>query len=273
MAHYDDRHGTASMLEPYTTIMGVSLNTVTYYAGIGVLLAFGVGVVLLRQHYRLAQVIDSGLVILVLALVGARAGQVLLDFDYFRDHVDQALWLNEGGLNWHGAFVGGLMGSWIASRVFKVHIAPLMDALAVVLPLVAALTWYGCSGWGCGYGREVTTMADYPAVLVVESRDIFGLTAPRMNTHGIGMLLSLTLAVIALGLTGLNWLYGRRLWLIVSLFSCCMLVLGLWRGDFAPLFWNLRIDQWWDAGLLILSITVLFIMSSKQQLNVSGRED
>lgn len=49
---------------------------------------------------------DACLVALGLALVCARFEHVLLRWDYYAEHLDQALDLRRGGLAWHGALLG-----------------------------------------------------------------------------------------------------------------------------------------------------------------------
>jgi prolipoprotein diacylglyceryltransferase len=167
---------------------------------------------------------DTCLLALALALLLARVEHVALRWDYYAEHLDQALDIRRGGLGWHGALLGAWMGvhcphpkslSRTAStpgrgtsrRVFWLpspsgtprlgegvgvrashHISYSLLALALIILTAAA--WIGCAGAGCAYGAEVRTLADFPLGVTAELRDVYGIAAPRWNTPLYGLLLA-----------------------------------------------------------------------------------
>jgi prolipoprotein diacylglyceryltransferase len=174
---------------------------------------------------------DMCLLALVLALLLARVEHVALRWDYYAEHLDQALDIRRGGLGWHGALLGAWVGmhcphpkslSRTAStpgrgtsrRVFWLpspsgtprsgegvgvrashHISYSLLALALIILTAAA--WIGCAGAGCAYGAEVRTLADYPPGVTAELRDVYGIAAPRWNTPLYGLLLAGGMAAVA----------------------------------------------------------------------------
>ena len=112
------------------------------------------------------------------------------------------------------------------------------------LPLLAFAGWLGCAAAVCGYGAEVDTLAHYPAFAVAESRDVYGIIAPRYNTQLFGLALALVLLALSFVLLRYDGLKYRRFWILLALFSIGMLGIGFYRGDSVPILLGLRADQW-----------------------------
>jgi len=188
---------------------------------------------------------------------------VALQWQYFVDRTNEIRRIyREGGLNWHGVVIGALFGALILARLRKVEMRPVLDNLAVALPLLALLGWWGCGTIGCAYGLPVERMADYPHGLTWAQPDIFGIDEPRFATQQLGVLLAGGLLLLALILHWRNWLSGRRLWLLLLLLSISMFMLNFLRGDFSVMLYNLRIEQWLDVGMALFA-AILFIMARR----------
>ncbi len=102
--------------------------------------------------------INTGLFVLLLALVGARLSFVLQNPEYFRSHPLESLMIWLGGLTWPGALAGGGLGIGILTiqnrspRSGKLSPGWISDALYPLLPVLAVTTWLGCWAAGVGYG-------------------------------------------------------------------------------------------------------------------------
>ncbi|MBL8164719.1 MAG: prolipoprotein diacylglyceryl transferase [Anaerolineae bacterium] len=241
------------MPTPFVTIAGTTLPTFTVALAAAVLVGAGL---LLRRVERPAALADALLLTLLGALLGARLAHVMLNWDYFNANVGEILNLRLGGLDWHGAVIGGLAGLRLGALLRRpsADLRPLLDTFALLLPLLGAAAWYGCAGWGCGYGREVATLADYPPWAAAESQDVFGIVAPRLNTAFFGGLLCAVVLLVALGMAWRGWMRGRRFWCALALLSAGMFVIGFLRGDHTLLWLGLRADQCFDLGLGALSV-------------------
>ena len=228
-------------------------------------LALGValaGAVALASYYlsRWATpgaVFDAFLGGLIGGALGGGLAHVVFAWDYFSLHPEAIPRLSEGGLEWHGALAGALIGLAIVSRWRRLPWGPLLNVLAPILPLIALGAWYGCWAASCGYGAEVDTLARYPAYAVSESPDVYGIIAPRYDTQRFGMLLSLACLLIAAAPLRVRALAGARFWIVLALFSTGMFAIGFFRGDASPVIGSLRGDQWLDLitiGLCLLAL-------------------
>src|SRR5437016_4711051 len=172
-----------------------------------------------QRGERLAPWLDVILGAVVGGVIGARAVHVWLNWAYFSAHTDQITNLGNGGLDWHGAVALGLAAAIIVAIVRHISIAALTDVLALALPIGAIAAWQGCGAATCGYGLEVRTLADFPSWLVIESPDIYGTVAPRLNLPPVGTALAVIVLVIVVVLAVVGRLRGSRLWLAIALFS------------------------------------------------------
>src|SRR5579862_474100 len=75
---------------------------------VGIVLSLGIGI--RRAALRVSIVIDLCLGACVGGVIGARIGHVLLNWVYFEGNLSEALHPSAGGLDWHGAVIGGLIG-------------------------------------------------------------------------------------------------------------------------------------------------------------------
>ncbi len=231
----------------------------TFTALIGAAAAVGlaalIGSALRRRETHPLHWLDAGLGGLFGGVVGARLFHVLLNMAYFRDHTGEAFNLRAGGLNWHGAFYGALLGLWLAARWRRVPFRPLTDALTLALPVGVMAGWAGCLASACGFGAEVWTLADFPAWVVSEQADIFGVVVPRYNVQQFGIWLGAGLLVVAALIMLPQRLAGYRLWLVSALTGAGIFVLGFFRGDGAASFLpNLTSDQVLDMSVFAFSV-------------------
>jgi phosphatidylglycerol:prolipoprotein diacylglycerol transferase len=260
------------MPTPYTTVAFWTLQTYTLALamGIGASAAFG----LYRVRKRPGALVDVGLGALIGGVALARLEHVLLNWNYFAYNVSEAFQLNAGGLDWHGALLGGLLGGFVASRWRQVNSRDLLDATTLALPLIAHAAWYGCWAANCAYGVEVDTLAHFPAWAVSEAADIYGIAEPRYNTQIYGLWLSAALLVVAVILLWRGWLRGARFWLILALFSAGMFVIGFFRGDYTLMLNGLRLDQWFDAivGISGLAIGAKCALSLRNAKPIASRQ-
>lgn len=221
-----------------------------------ILLAAGIGLALLaaaarRRGERSLAWVDAGLGALIAGVVGARLVHVALHWDYFAARLPEITDLQAGGLDWHGAALGGLIGAALVARWRGVTWGPLSDVLALAWPVGVILGALACGAAACGYGAEVWTLADFPAWAVSERPDVYGFVAPRYNTQDFAAALGLGLLALMILLAWRGGPSGYRLWLALGLSAAGLFVIGFYRGDRAvSLLPNLSPDQALD-GLLI----------------------
>lgn len=243
---------------PESTLALPFVTVPIYNLALALGIALGVGVGIRRMAQRPDAVVDACLGALAGGIAGARVGHVLLNWSYFADNLSEALRPNAGGLDWHGALLGGLIGLALVASWRRLPLRDLLDALAPALPLLALAGWLGCWAAVCAYGAEVDTLARYPALAAAETRDVYGIVAPRYNTQVFGMALALALLALSVVLIRRGWLKYCRFWLLLALLSAGMFVIGCFRGDSAPVVAGLRADQWLDIVFCLWGVALTF---------------
>ena len=242
------------MLPPNLTFGPVTVRTYTFLLALAILVSAGIAIRRWRSSQPAAMVLDVYLGGLVGGVIVARLIHVLLNWNYFAYNLPEAIQIAAGGLDWRGAALGALVGMMLVARWQQMTLSPPLDALTTGIPLIAFAGWWGCWSASCAYGAEVATLADYPALLVWEGPDVFGIYAPRFNPQLAGMIGSALLFLIGSALVWRHWLYRVRVWIILMLLGAMMFALGFMRGDYALTLGALRLDQWLDLGMIVFAI-------------------
>lgn len=227
----------------------------SYTAVLGLGLVMGVGLVW-WQRWREKRPFspDPLLLAIALALLLGRASFVWAQWGYFQQRPAESWQLWQGGLTYHGALCGGLIGAWLGKKQLP------LPLLALPLALLHAAGWAACLLEGCAYGRPTTL-----SLLAADLPDDFGVYALRYQTQLLGVLASLLL------LAGLLWATGR--WgkncrffpLTLLLTTLIHLSLTLLRGDPSPQLGPLRLDTLLDGGVVLLS---LFLLQYQQKVSL-----
>jgi prolipoprotein diacylglyceryltransferase len=244
----------------------IEIHAFTAWIALGVALGIVItlGMARFRQQ-RWMPWLDACIGAVVGGVIGARTFHVWLNWAYFSAHTDQVAVLSSGGLDWHGAVVGGLIGAVSVALVRRVPLLPLMDALALALPFGAMAGWAASTAANAGYGVEVWTLADYPSWLVTESPDIYGIVAPRLNLPPIGIALALIVLILVVILTLFGRLSGARLWLALCLYSLGMGVISFFRAEYVPTWFGRRADQVLDLALALAAILIFAVVALFQR--------
>src|SRR5687767_16040751 len=94
------------LLRTYTVLLDLVI-----LAGLALLAWYGH-----RREARSAAWFDAGLGALIGGLLIGRIVHVMIYWAYFAEHLDQTYQLWRGGIDWHGAVIGGLIGLALVSR-------------------------------------------------------------------------------------------------------------------------------------------------------------
>lgn len=234
-------------------------------AGLIILASYG-----WQKEQRPAAWMDAGLGALVVGVIVGRLGHVAIYWAYFANHREQIFEVWRGGLDWHGAVVGGFVGLAIISAVRKVEMAAALGAVAIILPLSAALTYTGCLMTSCSHGREVESLANYPPGIAAELPDLYGVMAPRLASQAYGIALAIVVLGIALFLESkLRWPPALRFWIALALIAAGVFAIGFTQGDEVPTVGVLRLDQVLDliiAGMAVVGIAATGIRKGRRRM-------
>lgn len=238
----------------------LQLHTLTFALA---LLAGGLLFVRKFERRDLARAIDVLLLAFASGLALARVEHVLLNWAYFADNTAEFLTLQVGGLGWHGGLLGALLALWLGwrfrLRATNSRFTGVLDRLTPALPPLMMAAWVGCAPVGCAYGYEVSTLADYPALIAAELPDIFGVVAPRLNTPLFG----LTWAAIVLCVVWWTRRATGRFWLALALVGLGMFAIGFARADNVPIAFGLRVDQALD--LIVCAFSLVCLIRARTQ--------
>jgi len=219
----------------------------TLLLDVGLLSAFGV--LYWRAQGRAARPdhwLDGALAALALGVLGGRLGYVAAHWTYFQDRQSQILKFWRGGLSWHGALAGAVIGLAIYCRVRKVGFWRLADELALVAPLVGAAGWTGCLLAGCSYGRALAE----PHWLAADLPDLFGVWALRYNVQSLAAAWSLAVA-------GAMWALrerspaGLRTGVFMLSYGAGIALVDALRGDLVPQWRGWRLDVLLDGAVAL----------------------
>lgn len=234
------------------------LYTYTVVMGLGLAAALGLSAVLARRVAATGW-IDGALAAAAGALLGGRVVFVRLNAAYFAENPAETwqLWL--GGLNVHGALLGGLVGLALWARLTRRPLAAYAGLFAPGLALLAAAGWAACHFEGCAYGRPPDP--DLPRALnflTGHLPDDLGVFAARYRTQPAGMVGSL--AVLALSLAAFGRVRpGLLFWGALGGLSLVRVVVAFGRGDATPPAAGWRLDLLIDAGLVAVSLAAGFV--------------
>ncbi len=231
-----------------------------------VIMALGIGACIgvafwLGKHdnQRLGEWLNGIIVAIVLAFAGGRVVFVWIERNYYVENLGDIWLVWRGGLSYHGALLAGLFGLWAWSRWRKQPFANFAGMLAAVLALMTAFGWLACLLEGCAYGRET-----FLGIISSDLPDSFGVYSVRYHTQLIGLIFSALVFVLIMAL------YKRSaplqlFWLAVATLCLGRLVVGLFRGDEAPMIGSLRQDIVVDGVLAAVALISLLLASRSNQ--------
>ncbi len=201
-----------------------------------------------------AEWVDAGLSALVGGIVFGRLLHVAIHWPYFSEYTSEIVQLWRGGLDWHGAIIGGLATLAIFSALRGLHYRQITDTLSLILPLGTILVYTACLASGCGYGRELASLSDAPRFLLIEAPDLYGILAPRLASQLYGIALGLIMLGLSAILTLSLHRIGVRFWLILAVLGLGTFGIGFTLGDTMPMLGPLRLDQTLDLLMAALGL-------------------
>jgi phosphatidylglycerol---prolipoprotein diacylglyceryl transferase len=236
----------------------ITIRTYTLLLDLAILIALGV---LTWQGWALDDApvrwLDAGLWALAGGILGGRLTHVAVHWQYFSEYPAEipAVW--EGGIDWHGAVLLGLLVLVIACLRLGVSFRRISIRLAYLLPVGAILANVGCLASGCGHGREVALLAGYPPYIAAELPDLYGIIAPRFQTQLFGIAFNFILLIVAFSLGRAPRLAPLALWIVLALSGAGTFAIDFTRGDALPMVGNFRLDQVFDLVVALVGLVGL----------------
>lgn len=195
--------------------------------------------------------VDDAILLLLAALVGARADYVLLRWGYFSLHVDEIFKIWLGGLGWPGAVTGGLLAilllGWLRRGVSRRLLA---DGLIPFLPPLAVACWLGCWMENLGYGIQVSPDAWYG----INITGVDGFVVNRFPLQIFAAFMIVLSSLFAQFYSGKSTVPGRKVSTVFLGFAVVMLASTFLRGDASPLWLSFRYETWFAAGFVLVGL-------------------
>ncbi len=219
--------------------------------------AAGLGISVWLAEDRKTFLVDIGLGILSISLLGARLGYVVRNLSFFLNNPIQIpqFWL--GGLSWAGGLLAAAAALWGVNLIWKEPLGELADIFLPLLGTTVVAIWLTAWGAGIDFGPPTDAWFGIPV------RDLFGVHDYRWPLPIIGGLISGGWIVgtilyplkkfrepgfrAGLGLAGLVFING---------------VFSLFRIDPAPTLWGLRWETW--ISLVILGLIIGFYFQGRK---------
>jgi phosphatidylglycerol:prolipoprotein diacylglycerol transferase len=225
------------------------LSAYTVWLGLGLLLALGLVAWMDRRDPRPGWP-DAALAAAAGALLGGRALFVWMNAGYFGAHPNEGWQLWRGGLAYHGALAGGLLGLGLWSLAARRPFWPVAARLAPGLVVLAVFGWLACAAEGCAFGREVP-IGGVPLVDVVaaELPDDLGIVTLRFRTQAAAALLSLAAFGLTFGALRKGAPAAAVFLLALAGISLARAAVAPFRGDVVPVVGGFRADLLVDAAL------------------------
>lgn len=253
------------MPNPTTIVFGHEWQTYTLALTL-TLVACVAFIVLRAPQGQRGAVFDVCLGGLIGGVLVGRAIHVALWWGYFEQNTNQIWQLNDGSIDWHGAFIGAMIGVWLVSRWRKVDLAWLALQVAWLVPLLSMVGWWSCAAGRCAYGETVQFMSDFPIGTTWDAPDIYNVWEPRFAVQPLGYGFSFLVLVLMLAALQQKWLPHWRTGLAIILTGLIGFGLGFLRGDYVPFLGGLRADQWLDLGIIALGIVWIIITIRQDRL-------
>jgi phosphatidylglycerol:prolipoprotein diacylglycerol transferase len=96
-----------------------------------------------KRGYDPGFLLDLSPWLVFLSIAGARTYYVLLEWDYFRDNLGQAINIRSGGLSIHGGIVAGILVVIVFCRIYQQPTLTWMDIIVPGLALAQAIGRWG----------------------------------------------------------------------------------------------------------------------------------
>ncbi len=236
--------------------------------GVMVALGFLAAVILSssRAHeYGLERdrILDLSFWILLAALVGARALEIITNLAYYQMDWWKMFKIWEGGLSYFGGLAGGVAGGVVYCLKTKLPVWTTGDLLAPYLALGQAIGRIGCFFAGCCYGKA----CDYWFALKFENTQSLAPTGiPLYPTQIFEAVGDFVVFLLLLNISRRRQFPGQIFLLYFVLYASVRLVVEFYRGDNPVLGLGFTLYQFICIAILVVALVIYVVKWKKQRV-------
>lgn len=234
------------------------------------------------------RVYDLGLWVLASSLIGSKLLMIITEWDvYYRDHPGQIFSLDffrSGGV-FYGGFIGALIASVIAMRIYKLPWWRTADAFAPGIAIGQAIGRLGCYSAGCCWGEPTTSalgaqfkergheITGVPTIVAhltdpvqreFWANKLGGLLAP-LKLHPVQLYetgATFVIFLVLLAVTGRRRFHGQVMLVYALLYASARFTIEFWRDDPRGEIFNLSTSQF-IAVLLFIASLIAYIWRTR----------
>lgn len=232
----------------------------SYAALVNAGLLLGAGLVVheaRRREIDLARVIDAILGAALVGLVLAHATYVGAHWEYYGEHLREALRPWTGGLLGPGAVLGGAIGAGVVGRLRGLPAFKVLDVLAPGAACLTIFAWLACFMVGCAWGIEAYPDQGLLWAMSLDQPDLYGIREPRVAVQLLGAGWSAIVLVILLVWERRPRRQGVAFSLWLTLHSLGSFGLGFLGPDQLLTVAGWRVDQLANLALGVAGVVLL----------------
>jgi phosphatidylglycerol:prolipoprotein diacylglycerol transferase len=198
-------------------------------------------------------VLDVTLWIVAGIVIGARVLFVAVDWGEYKGHLADIFKVWNGGLSFHGGFIGVILALILFARSRRIPFLTLGDLIAPSAMLGYAIGRVGCFFNGCCYGSPTSMPWG------VRFHDDGILTPPSHPTQLYSTALSLVFFGILLGVEKRQKFAGQIAFLYVLFSAIERFIMEIWRADVTSTVIALGMTdvQWLCITMAVVAVSVL----------------
>jgi phosphatidylglycerol---prolipoprotein diacylglyceryl transferase len=208
-------------------------------------------------------IFDLSFWILLSALIGARALEVMTNFSYYRFGLLRILKIWEGGLSFYGGLAGGVLGGILYVKYRKLSVWDIGDLIVPYLALGQAIGRIGCFFAGCCYGKVCTASW---AVHFNHPQSLAPTGIPLHPTQIYESLADFLIFLILLNIGKKREFPGQVFLLYFVLYAAVRFIIEFYRGDNPAVWYGFTLYQIFSVVILVAA-KMIYIIKWKNQKN------
>ena len=228
---------------------------------VGVVLAGLVAMLLCRRHkIDIFDLTCAAVFAMIGALIGAKLLFVIVSLPTIIELKLSPLEVIQGGFVFYGGLLGGILGMFIYTKMYKLSFIHYTDLFAVVVPLGHACGRVGCLFGGCCYGQP------YDGPLAWTYHDTIGNApqgVPLFPIQGLEAALLMVLFVVLLVVHWRRPPLGTTTAVYLCAYAVMRFVLEYFRGDAARGGIGILSTSQIISILMVVSVIVVSVIRNK----------